>query len=78
MTNLEIYKNAFMECFSVKEEQLADLEYQLIADWDSIGHMSLIAKLEEDFDIMMDTDDIIDFSSFEKGKVIIGKYDVMM
>ena len=77
MTNLEKYKNAFIESFNVKEEQLADLEYQLIADWDSIGHMSLIAKIEDDFDIMMDTDDIIDFSSFEKGKEIMRKYDVV-
>jgi len=77
MTNLEIYKNAFIESFNVKEDNLSDLEYQMIADWDSIGHMSLIAKLEDDFDIMMDTDDIIDFSSFEKGKEIMGKYNVI-
>jgi hypothetical protein len=38
--------------------------------------MSLVALLEEVFDIMMDTDDIIDFSNFEKGKEIMGKYDV--
>ena len=77
MSNTEKYKNAFIESFDIKEEQLADLEYQLIADWDSIGHMSLIAKLEEDFDIMMDTDDIIDFSSFDKGKEIMGKYNIV-
>jgi len=76
MTNLEKYKNAFIECFNIKEEKLSELEYQMIADWDSIGHMSLIAMLEDEFDIMMDTDDIIDFSSFEKGKEIISKYDV--
>ena len=34
--------------------------------------MSLIAALEEAFDIMMDTDDIIDLSSYEKGKEISG------
>jgi acyl carrier protein len=38
--------------------------------------MSLIAALEDTFDIMMDTDDIIDFSSFDKGKEIMRKYDV--
>ena len=76
MTNLEKYKNAFIETFDIKEDQLDGLEYQSISGWDSIGHMSLIALLEEEFDIMMDTDDIIDFSSFDKGKEIIGKYDV--
>jgi len=76
MTNIEKFKNAFLESFNIEEDRLSDLEYQGIPDWDSIGHMGLIAKLEEEFDIMMDTDDIIDFSSYEIGKEIMGKYDV--
>ena len=53
------------------------MQYTGIQAWDSIGHMSLIAALEETFDIMMDTDDIIDLSSFEKGMEILNeKYDV--
>ena len=46
--------------------------------WDSVGHMTLVAALEDEFDIMMDTDDIIDFSSFEVGKQILKKYDVLI
>ncbi|MBQ8172200.1 MAG: acyl carrier protein [Oscillospiraceae bacterium] len=75
MTNLEIYNNAFKEAFEVDEAQLAGLEYQGIAAWDSVGHMNLIALLEDAFDIMMDTDDIIDLSSYEKGKEIMAKYE---
>ena len=75
MTNLEIYNNAFKEAFDVEEAQLAGLEYQGIAAWDSVGHMNLIALLEDAFDIMMDTDDIIDLSSYEKGKEIMAKYE---
>lgn len=75
MTNLEIYNNAFKEAFNVEESALAGLEYQAISEWDSVGHMNLIAALEDSFDIMMDTDDIIDFSSYEKGKEILAKYD---
>lgn len=75
MTNLEKYINAFTASFNVDETELEGFKYQE-CDWDSIGHMSLIATLEEAFDIMMDTDDIIDFSSFEKGKEILKKYDV--
>jgi len=78
MTNIEKYKNAFIDSFNIDEAELKGLEYQGIPGWDSIGHMSLIAMLEDEFDIMMDTDDIIDFSSFEKGKEIIGKYDVVL
>lgn len=73
MTNLEKYNQAFIENFEVTEEQLAGLKYQDVEAWDSVGHMGLIASLEEAFDIMMDTDDIIDFGSYEKGKEILAK-----
>lgn len=71
MTNLEKYKNAFVEALEVEESEVEGLEYQGIAQWDSVGHMGLVAAIEDAFDIMMDTDDIIDFSSFEKGKEIL-------
>lgn len=73
MTNLEKYNKAFIETFEITEEQLSGLKYQDITAWDSVGHMSLIAALEDAFDIMIDTDDIIDFSSYEKGKEILSK-----
>lgn len=76
MTNLEQYVKAFTETFEITEAETANLEYQGIAAWDSVGHMNLVAALEDAFDIMMDTEDIIDFSSFEKGKEIMKKYDV--
>lgn len=76
MTNLEKYENVFCENLQVEKEQLATLKYQDVPMWDSVGHMSLMAALEDAFDIMMETDDIIDFSSFEKGKEILKKYDV--
>lgn len=75
MTNLEKYNKAFMDVLEVAQEQLADLKYQEITAWDSVGHMNLIAALEDAFDIMMDTDDIIDLSSYEKGKEILAKDD---
>lgn len=71
MTNLEKYEQAFCESLEVSKEQLTGLEYQQITNWDSVGHMGLIAAIEDAFDIMMDTDDIIDLSSFEKGKEIL-------
>ena len=52
------------------------LQYNDIPEWDSIGHMTLISGLEEEFNISIDTDDIVDFSSFEKGKQILKKYKV--
>ena len=77
MSNIEKYTQVFVESFSITPEQAATLKYQGIQAWDSVGHMGLMAKLEEAFDIMMEPDDIIDFSSFEKGKEILSqKYDV--
>ena len=76
MTNREKYINAFVEALEIDKESVEGLTYQSIPEWDSVGHMSLIAELEDAFDIMMDTDDIIDLSSFDKGIEILKKYDV--
>ncbi len=73
MTNLNKYNQAFITTLEVAENELAGLKYQDIPAWDSVGHMSLIAALEDTFDIMMDTDDIIDFNSYAKGKEILAK-----
>lgn len=72
-TNGQKYDNAFIESFSVKKEDLENLVYQGIEEWDSVGHMGLINILEETFSIMLETDDIIDFSSYKKGKEILKK-----
>ena len=78
MTNLEKYRNAFVEGLGVSEDQVDGLTFQAVPAWDSVGHMSLIASLEDAFDIVFDTDDIVDFSSFEKGKEILSKYDIVI
>ena len=76
MSNLEKYNQVFCETLQVSEDQLKSLKYQDVELWDSVGHMTLMAELEDKFDIMMETDDIIDFSSYEIGKEILKKYDV--
>jgi acyl carrier protein len=76
MTNFEKYNEGFRLSLLVDEERLQGLTYQSVDTWDSVGHMGLIATLEESFDIMFDTDDIIDFSSYEKGKEIMLKYGI--
>jgi acyl carrier protein len=76
MSNLEKYNSVFITNLKVEENQLNNLRYQDPQAWDSVGHMGLIASLEETFDVMIDTDDIIDFSSYLKGKEILRKYNV--
>ena len=75
--NKEKYNTAFCETLQITEDQLTGLTYQSVPAWDSVGHMTLIAALEDAFDIMMETDDIIDLSSYEKGmEILTQKYDV--
>ncbi len=79
MTNLEKYNKTFKENLEIDDTALNEkLIYQSVPNWDSVGHMGLISALEEAFDIMMETDDIIEFNSYLKGKEILKKYDVVI
>ena len=76
MSNQEKYLAAFTEVFSVDEETAKKLKYRDVKAWDSIGHMDLISTLEDSFDIEMSSDDIIAFSSYEKGIEIMKTHGV--
>lgn len=76
MSNIEKYNEAFQNAFGLKSGEEATAVYQEISTWDSIGHMNLMAQIEDAFDIMLDTDDLINFSSYVKGMEILKKYDV--
>lgn len=79
MTNREKYDQVFIDSFSINADQLNEgMVYQSVQQWDSIGHMGMVAALEEAFDIMLETDDIIDFGSYLKGIEILAKYDVVV
>ena len=77
MNNIEKYKKAFTDSLSIETSTLNNnLKYNEIPEWDSIGHMTLISDLEDKFDISIETDDIVDFSSYEKGIEILKKYKI--
>ena len=78
MDNKAKYNAAFIESFGIEESALNDLEYESIVEWDSVGHMGLIAEIEEAFEIEMDMDDVIDFGSYIKGQEILKKYNIEM
>jgi acyl carrier protein len=48
--------------------------YNETEGWDSVAHMMLIAGLEEKFDCMLEMDDILDMSSYEKAVEIMSKH----
>lgn len=71
----EKLKNAFTQGLGIDENIVRDsLAYQSIPQWDSITHMILISEIESAFDISLETDDVIDMSSFEKAREIVKKY----
>ena len=77
MTTVEKYSNIFKTALNVGDDKLSeDLKYNDIEEWDSIAHMTLIAALEEEYKITMETDDIIDFISFKKGIEVLKKYKI--
>ncbi len=76
MNNMEKYTQVFVEMFGKSADEVKNLHYQDIIEWDSVGHMTLVSSLEDTFDIMLETDDIIDFESYEKGIEILKKYNV--
>lgn len=77
MSNLEKYNKVFAEVFSVEESQLNNgFSHETVAAWDSVHQLSLVTGMEESFDIMFDTEDILDFTSYEKGRELLKKYEV--
>ena len=76
MTNLEKYDREFIKLFHVKKEDLPGLKYRGIKKWDSVGHMDMMADFEEIFDIQISTIDVLDFTDYEKGKIVLGRYGI--
>ena len=79
MENLEKYNNAFVQVFGAKAEDLNDnYGKETVEEWDSVHQLSLISEFEEAFDIMFDPEDIMEMTSYAKGKEILAKYDVSL
>tara|TARA_B110000014_G_C19871631_1_gene451241 strand:- start:204 stop:443 length:240 start_codon:yes stop_codon:yes gene_type:complete len=77
MKNKKKYQDIFIESLSIDAASFnEDIKYNEIPEWDSIGHMTLVSGLEEGFKISMETDDIVDFSSYKKGIEILKKYKI--
>lgn len=76
MNNIEKYKNIFAETFQLTDEAIESARLNVTPQWDSVGQMTLVTKLEEAFNIRFDFEDILSMDSFESGKDILRKYDV--
>lgn len=76
--NLQRYKETFCNVFSVQENELNDsFTFESTGVWDSVAHFTLISELEDTFDIMFDTEDILHYGSYLNGIEILKKYGVV-
>ncbi len=77
MTNLEKYNSIFTEVFGIDSSDLSNnFSKATVEQWDSVHQLNLVSLAEETFDIMLDPEDIMAFTSYELGKSIIQRQGV--
>ena len=77
MTNFEKYKDVFVRIFGVNPDILGEtFTFKDVEIWDSVAHLSLISELEDVFDVMFESEDILPYGSFDNGILILRKYGV--
>lgn len=59
-------KSLYVEVLELPEDvDVESLKYRDIPQWDSLGHMSLVAAIEDEFGVQLDTEQVIGMSSFK-------------
>ena len=79
MNNLETYNTIFTEVFQVNQNDLGiDFNSDNIDKWDSICQLGLVTNMEDAFDVMLEPEDIMNFKSYDLGKTILAKYEIVI
>jgi len=79
MNPIEKYNRAFADIFAIDITALDDhFSKETVGEWDSVHQLSLVANLEESFDVMLEPEDIMSFTSYQAGKMILAKYDIIL
>ncbi|GAA3718282.1 acyl carrier protein [Nonomuraea antimicrobica] len=77
MSHLDRLRAVFRMTLNLPPDRPVDgLQYRSIPQWDSLAHMALIAAMEDEFSIMIDTDEMIDMSSFAKAVELLEKHGI--
>ncbi len=77
MTNLEKLNKIFCEVFSVEVSALnSEFDNKNVDGWDSVHQLSLTSSVEDEFDIMLDAEDILEFTSYDNAKKVLTKYEI--
>jgi acyl carrier protein len=70
-------REAFVRALDVPADiDVEALEIGTSPQWDSVGHMALVAELEDRFGIMLETDDLVAMSSFAESLDVLRRYGV--
>jgi acyl carrier protein len=77
MNNLQKLQHAFSKGLSISIDEVhEDLSYLEIVEWDSMSHLFLVKEIEDTFDIVIETEDILEMNSFENTKEVLGKFKI--
>lgn len=76
MSNIEKLKEAFVEGLEIPMEEVEAATMESVDKWDSIGQMSLVAIIEDAFEIEFEPDEVMQFTSFEAGKEILKNHGI--
>lgn len=77
MNNIEKYNKTFNTILNIQVENISSgIDSNSVHAWDSITHLRLVTAIEDEFEVMFETEDILEFKSYEIGKEILKKYDI--
>lgn len=77
MSNKDKYNQIFTEVFGVDTSALDDsFGKENVEQWDSVHQLNLVSMAEDAFDVMLDPEDIMAFTSYSKGKEILAAQGV--
>jgi acyl carrier protein len=75
--NLDKLRACFTDTFELPDDyDVEALTYRGVEEWDSVAHMALVAEIENVFDVMLETNDVLDMSSWPKAVEILEKHGV--
>ena len=78
MSNLEKYNEIFVRVLNTTPDQLKEsFTFKDVPQWDSVAHLTLISELEDTFDVMFDSEDILHYGSYLNGIEILKRYGIL-
>lgn len=73
MTNIEKYNQAFARTLNLGLDEVKNAKFKETPMWDSVGHMTLMAALEDAFDVLFEAEDLMAIRNYQDGMDILSK-----